>query len=490
MNPRRGKSPVEKWRFWNLLFQGALLAVLAVACSQRTPTLDSAVVGDSAILDLVVDDAVEKTDLDDPEPYFTEEETAALAKLSPQTLPPPPADITNRFADNPAAALLGQKFFFDPLFSGALLDADNDGGPTSLGVYGETGKVSCAGCHIPNAGFLDNRSRGKQISLAAGWVIRRTPSLLDVGQAKLLMWDGSKDALYNQVFGPIESRDEMNSSRLFVAQQVFARYKADYEAVFGTLPPLDDAKRFPPLTATTTGCRKKTLTEYECHGMPGDQAEYDGMSPEDQNGVTRVVVNFGKALGAYQRRLSCGSSRFDAWVHGDDTALSRAEQRGAALFVGKAKCVGCHSGPYLSDQQFHNVGLRAAYVAVVFIDDDDPGAIKGIEQSIANPLNIKSEFSDGDDGRLPEVVTQEMSGSFRTPMLRCVTMRPSFMHTGHMMSLATVISFFNRGGDPSGYYGTKEIQPLGLSDREQTDLIAFLHALSGPGPENSLLNTP
>ena len=48
------------------------------------------------------------------------------------------------------------------------------------------------------------------------------------------------DTLFNQVFGPFESVVEMNSSRLFVAQQTFRVHRAEYEAIFGPMPPLDD----------------------------------------------------------------------------------------------------------------------------------------------------------------------------------------------------------------------------------------------------------
>src|ERR1700730_5891186 len=157
----------------------------------------------------------------DQAPTLSNAERAALAQLAPAELPRPPPDTSNRWADDPAAAKLGQRFFMDPSFSGRLLDGDNDGRPNTVGFKGETGKVSCAGCHIPAWGFVDDRTLNKQISLAAGWNLRRTPSLLDVGQAKLLMWDGRRDAFYNQPFHPIESATEMNSSRLYVAEQIY-----------------------------------------------------------------------------------------------------------------------------------------------------------------------------------------------------------------------------------------------------------------------------
>src|SRR6202000_2754367 len=97
--------------------------------------------------------------------------------------------------------------------------------------------------------------------------------------------------------------------------------------------------------ADTTGCTPSGQASPVCtgviHGEPGDGAEYDGLSAENQQAVMRAVVNMGKAIGAYERLLTCGQSRFDQWMHGDPTALSDSEQRGAALFVGQGHCVSC-----------------------------------------------------------------------------------------------------------------------------------------------------
>ena len=413
-------------------------------------------------------------------------ERAALLALSPPSLPPPPVDVSNRFADDPAAAALGKKWFFDSSFSGPLLDSDHDGGPQSLGRPGDTGKVACASCHLPESGFSDTRSFMRQISLGAGWGRRRAPSLLDVGQAQLVMWDGRHDALYNQVFGPLESVVEMNSSRLYLAERLFQSYRAEYEAVFGKMPPLDDAQTFPQLTATQTGCQPldPTAPSPTCdgtfHGMPGDHAEYDGLSAANQAAVTTVVVNFGKAIAAYERTLSCGPSPFDRWMHGGPP-LSPSAQRGAALFVGRADCVRCHSGPFLSDQRFHNVGLKPVPVQQGFLDDGDRGAATGLAAASLDPLRVAGAFSDGDDGRLPATRGPELEGAFRTPMLRCVSRRPTFLHTGQLGTLVDVIAFFRRGGDPAGYPGMSELHTLEpqLQLTDQNDLVAFLLALDG-----------
>jgi cytochrome c peroxidase len=438
----------------------------------------------------------ESTGADDLPPEFSDTEWAALLELAPDPLPSPPLDVTNAWADDPDAALLGQALFFTPIFAGRLLDGDQNGTGTSLGNKGDTGKVACASCHVPDDAFSDSRSPSQQISLGAGWGRRRAPSLLDVGHATLLMWDGRHDAMYNQVFGPIESPVEMNTSRLFVAQQVFVGFKAPYEAVFGPMPPLGDTDRFPTIAPEQTGCtpagnQVPLVCDGVVHGNPGDGAEFDGMSPEDRDAVTRVVVNVGKAIGAYERRLGCGASRFDAWMHGDADALDYAEQRGAKVFIGAGKCVSCHSGPMLSDQQFHNVGLVPAIVASAFIDTDDRGAAVGLASAIDDPLNTHGAFSDGDDLRLPAATSPEHEGAFRTPTLRCVAQRPSFFHTGQGVGLSLVGAFFDDGGGlPGGYPGTSEIAPLGLTVQERGDLVAFLRALDGPGPDASLRYAP
>ena len=87
-----------------------------------------------------------------------------------------------------------------------------------------------------------------------------------------------------------------------------------------------------------------------------------------------------------------------------------------------------------------------------------------------------------------------MRGAFRTPTLRCVSRRPSFMHTAQFRDLREVVAFFNDGGHAPdavpGYLGESELEPLGLTEEEVDDLTAFLKALDGPGPDEALLTAP
>ena len=413
------------------------------------------------------------------EPLVGGDSRERLAALSPAELPAPPADPTNAFLADPRAAVLGKKLFFDPRFSGPLLDEANNGDPGTLGLQGDTGKVACASCHIPKSEFSDTRSSRGQISLASGWTHRRTKSLLDVAQNTLLNWDGRRDSAFSQPFTPIEDPVEFNSSRLFVAQQIARLYRSDYEAIFGPMPALAS---YQPVAAADAGCA--ALPTNEVHGTcvkPG----YDDAD------VTRVVVNMGKAIEAYTRQLTCGKSRFDAWVAGDASALSADEQAGAQLFVGKAACDSCHSGPFLTDHLYHNVGLHPDFVFFV-TPIDDRGAAAGLAAVTTDSLNSKGVYSDGYDGRL-DFIPQDLSSftdAFSTPGLRCVNGRPSFMHTGQFRSLEDVVIFFNNGGDKDGFEGHSENYPRNLTSDERAQLVAFLRALDGPGPDPSLIAPP
>ena len=307
---------------------------------------------------------------------------------------------------DPKAAALGHRFFFDTAFSGALSTKTTRVTRTRWASSAKRARWRARAATSPKRHF-DNRSTRAQVSLAAGWGVRRTRHLLDIGQAakSIIMWDGLHDALYNQPFQPIENAPEMNSSRLFVAEQIFKKYRARYEEVFGVIP--DPARRRHTFSGADTPrppVRRKLLpggVGKDCHGMPGDKAEYDGLSAADQDAVTRVAVNFGKALGADERRPYLRPRQIDKWVHGQSDALTPSEQRGAALFIGQrpsgatggTNCNSCHTGPFFTDQAFHNVGLRPTGVgpAGSFLDTDDHGAQHGLAKLLKDPLNTRGK---------------------------------------------------------------------------------------------------
>jgi cytochrome c peroxidase len=157
-----------------------------------------------------------------------------------------------------------------------------------------------------------------------------------------------------------------------------------------------------------------------------------------------------KAIAAFERIVLSGPSPYDEFMAGNPTAISESARRGLALFNGKAGCHACHEGPMFSDQSFHNIGV-------------------GMDQP--NP----------DVGR--EGVTHDPAdrGRFKTPSLRNVALTWPYLHNGAAASLADVIELYDRGGVPNPTLDVR-IKPLGLSDQEQKDLIAFLESLTGTLP--------
>ena len=115
------------------------------------------------------------------------------------------------------------------------------------------------------------------------------------------------------------------------------------------------------------------------------------MADADRTIANRVFVNFAKALEAYQRQLVSRNAPFDKFVAGDIGMLATSEVRGLKLFVGKAGCIGCHSGPHLSDGLFHNIGVAQTGAHVPAADN---GRFADITPLLASAMNVDGVFSD------------------------------------------------------------------------------------------------
>lgn len=159
--------------------------------------------------------------------------------------------------------------------------------------------------------------------------------------------------------------------------------------------------------------------------------------------IDRIV----QAIASFERTLLSGNSPFDRYKAGDKKALSAEAVRGLDVFGGKANCVQCHTGPNLTDGLFHNLG---------------PGMERRVQ----------------DMGR--HVVTKQDKdrGAFKTPGLRNLSQTAPYMHDGSQATLEEVIAFLDQGGRANPWLSPL-IKPLGLSDQEKKDLVAFLRALDG-----------
>lgn len=399
-------------------------------------------------------------------PRFDARETRRI--LAHTGLPGPPPDPTNAVGDDPRAAALGQFLFFDPRLS-------------------RDGSVSCATCHDPRRGFSD----GVPIGEGLGPGRRHTMTLWNAAYQRWLFWDGRADSLWAQALRPIESENELGSSRVDAARLVHddPLLRTAYEAIFGSLPDLDDAERFPPGARPVPGEP----------GHPSARA-WNAMRDADREAIDRVFASLGKSIAAYERRLVSPSSPFDRFAarleRGEatsDTDYPAAARRGLRLFAGRGNCRLCHVGPNLSDGEFHDTGVAPRKGGPL----RDPARYEGIPAVLADPFNAAGAHSDDPEGpRARELRylarTSEAWGQFRTPTLRNVARTAPYMHEGQLATLEDVVRFYStlEGAAPAGHHGEQLLVPLDLTEREIADLVAFLETLTDESVDPALLEAP
>jgi cytochrome c peroxidase len=377
---------------------------------------------------------------------WSEEELASLRTLWIGSLQPLPADPSNKYADNPQAAAFGQKLFFDTRFS-------------------SNGEVACGTCHLPDNLFQD----GIPLSNGVGTTDRRAMTVIGTAYSPWLFWDGRKDSQWAQALGPLESPVEHGSNRTYYAHLIDRYYRAEYEAIFGTVP---EVSHLPIVTGSVQNAEVIAV--------------WEAMSAEDRENVTRIYVNMGKSIAAYERHLNPGESRFDQYVEAvlnddhetADTILTSDEVAGLKLFIGEANCTNCHNGPLFTNNDFHNTGVPAAQGL-----PEDVGRAKGAQQVLADEFNCLSIYSDAGPDQCSELDflvldEHQQERQFKPPSLRNVFGRGPFMHAGQFATLEEVLNHYNTA--PTAPAGHSELEPLNFSDEQIAQIIAFLKTLSAP----------
>jgi len=283
----------------------------------------------------------------------------------------------------------------------------------------------------------------------------------------------------------MEGPAELGSSRLAVAHRIRAHYAEEYAAIFGVLPDLEDASRFPPQAMPLAGQPDH----------PWARA-WQAMDPSDREAVNRVFANVGKAIAAYERKLLPGEAPFDAYVAallaGDPRGgghLTPAAERGLAAFTGPAGCIHCHNGPLLSDHGFHNVGLRPDSPDQA----PDIGRARGARDLLADEFNSAGPYSDS--APLPDLVYlnpdfRDFLGAFKTPTLRNVGATAPYGHNGQFPTLGDVLDWY-RELPRVPLAGHRDLILKVLPGEVSTgDLTAFLESLTGALPAARWLHAP
>ncbi|WP_095596134.1 cytochrome-c peroxidase [Actibacterium pelagium] len=213
-----------------------------------------------------------------------------------------------------------------------------------------------------------------------------------------------------------------------------------------------------------------------------------------------TAVHIANALDDFQSsEWRSTASPFDAYLNGDIDALTDQQTQGMELFYGKANCSTCHSGPLLTDQQFHALAVPPF----------GPGRVRKFDPYAR------------DVGRMSETDQLEDAYRFRTPSLRNVTLTGPWGHNGAFGTLEATVRHHL---DPEGSFKTwsreqvqlppdpafaatdfviwedqreisrikakYDIQPVGLLDVEVKAILSFLEALTDDGALNGRLGKP
>lgn len=317
--------------------------------------------------------------------------------------PPPVSEVTSV-----VLAKLGEKLFHDPVLSASR-------------------EVSCASCHEPRLAFQDNREKAVGVQSLVG--TRNTPAIFGIDAWQHFFWDGRATTAEAQALQPIANPVEMN----LPIPEALARLNAhrEYRAAF--------AQIFQP--------------------TPNDVTS---------EAFSITAEHLGQAIAEFERTIRVPESAFIRFLKVDESAasderfaalaaLTDQQVHGMHLFRTKARCMNCHHGALLSDNQFHVTGL------VYF----------GREQQ--------------DLGRYDVTKQPEDSGKFRTPSLWRLNKTFPWMHNGFTDSLNVVVQFYNNGGIPlrSKQYKDNPLYPkrsallknLQLTAQEKQALAAFLQQL-------------
>ena len=183
-----------------------------------------------------------------------------------------------------------------------------------------------------------------------------------------------------------------------------------------------------------------------------------------------TIGDLANAVGHFQElAFVTRATPWDRYLAGERDAMDADAKRGALLFYGKGRCVACHSGPLLSDFQFHSLAV--------------PQIGPGIDET-------------GDDrGRYEATRIPRQRYQFRTPPLRNVTLTAPYFHSGAVESLKDAIVLHLAPPAASPHETAAEAQRrasfspmlrrgVALDEDERRSLLAFLQSLEDDQAES------
>lgn len=290
-------------------------------------------------------------------------------------------------------------------------------------VLSANNSMACASCHKPEKAFTD----GLQKSLANdgfNHTMRNAPTLLNSVYAEHYFYD-MREPFF-----------ERQSKHVIMDELEFA---SDFMAITDKLSQ-----------------------------SPAYMALFDEAFPgQSQQPISSATVS--QALSSYVGSLQSWNSPFDRFVRGETVKIADDVKRGFNLFMGKAACGTCHFAPTFNGT-----------VPPLYSESESEVLGVPIQWDTLNPI------LDEDPGRLRSGRPHDEAGfyhrSFKTVTVRNIALTGPYMHNGSFERLEEVLDFYNRGGGIGlGLdvpHQTLPDAPLELNDRDISDLVAFMHALT------------
>lgn len=377
---------------------------------------------------------------------------------------------------DPTEVAFGKALFFDPLLSGNR-------------------NISCASCHNPAYGTGDGLALGvgeggigagqdRRIGTAKTLQSRNAPALWNLGarQVRRLFHDGRVEQRGAGFVTPAGAQLPAGINSLLAAQALFP------------LIARSEMAGDPEENDVANAAQDNAQKAWALIAQRVEKAErYKEYLPEDGLNISNIV----NAIAAYvdAEFRAANTTAFDRYLSGVHTALTDQERQGLELFFGPAGCARCHSGPLLSDQQFHALAMPQF----------GPGLTRRFDPVARDP------------GRMAVTDDPADAYAFRTPFLRNVANTAPYGHNG---AFATLPDMLRHHSDPIGSFAswlpenvalpklntsaqdpfalvtdsienarilnafrlqnTGAVLPMRLSESDITKLVAFLNSLSVP----------
>jgi len=226
----------------------------------------------------------------------------------------------------------------------------------------------------------------------------------------------------------------------------------------GRAATLEEQAKGPVVNPVEMGMSEVESAMDRVRAIPGYKAYFERAFGGDS---PMTVDNAAKAVAAFERTMITPNSPYDRFVKGDSSALDEQQQRGMQTFADSG-CTGCHSGAAFS-------GLAVA---------GGQGFFMKFPTFQDNAYVSKYDFLK-DQGRFDVTGKEADKHLFKVPTLRNIALTAPYFHNGSVATLDEAVRVM-----------AKTQLNKDLSDQQVADMVAFLNALTGEFPEQSLPRLP